>query len=187
MSADTLSSALKRGTTLGIIWAVILILCGIAALVLPEMAGISVAIVLSILILISGVVHLTTAAVSGSIGKYIWRTLVGIVYIIGGIWILMHPVLGLISFTLVLGWMFLLEGVFYLLSYFQARRSSGASWLLFDGIVTLILAILILAHWPSSSAWAIATIVGVNLLISGFTRLMALSAIRSALNAAAGD
>jgi uncharacterized membrane protein HdeD (DUF308 family) len=184
MSADSVSSALKRGTTLGIIWAVILILCGIAALALPEIAGISTAIALSILILISGVVHLTTAAVSGSIGRYLWRTLVGIVYIIGGIWLFMHPVLGLVSFTLVLGFIFLMEGIFYILSYFPARKASGAGWLLFDGIITLVLAILILAHWPSSSAWAIATIVGVNLLISGFTRLMALSAIRGALNAA---
>ncbi|HZU10383.1 MAG TPA: DUF308 domain-containing protein [Pseudacidobacterium sp.] len=183
MSADPVRNALKRGTTLGIIWAVILVLCGIAALALPVVAGISAAIFLAILILISGVIHLTTAPVAGGFGGYLWRTLVGIVYIVGGIWIFMHPVLGLVSFTLVLGWMFLFEGILYLLSYFQARRTGGAGWLLVDGIVTLVLALLILVHWPSSSAWAIATIVGVNLLISGFTRLMALSAVRAALNA----
>lgn len=185
MSADPLTTALKHGTTLGMVWAAILILCGIISLALPVVAGISTAIALSVLVLVSGVIHLTTAPVAGGFGGYLWRTLVGIVYIIGGIWLFMHPVLGLVSFTLVLGFIFLLEGIFYIIGFFQVRSTGGAAWLLVDGIVTLVLAFLILAHWPSSSAWAIATIVGVNLLISGITRLLALSAIRAALNTAA--
>ena len=88
MAADTLSTTLKRVTWLAIAWAVILILCGIISLMLPVMAGISTAIVLSILIIIAGVIHLTTGPISGSFGGYLWRTLVGIVYIIGGIWLL---------------------------------------------------------------------------------------------------
>ncbi|HEX3438143.1 MAG TPA: DUF308 domain-containing protein [Pseudacidobacterium sp.] len=184
MSADTVSNTLKRGTTRGIIWAVFLIICGIAALALPVIAGISTAIVLSILIIIAGIVHLVTAVVAGSFGGYLWRTLVGIVYIIGGIWLFRHPVLALHSFTLVLGFVFVMEGVFDIFAFFQVRKMGGAGWLLFDGIITLLLAFLILDRWPSSSAWAIATIVGINLLITGFTRLMALSAARSALSAA---
>jgi uncharacterized membrane protein HdeD (DUF308 family) len=65
------------------------------------------------------------------------------------------------------------------------RKTAGSGWLLFDGVITLLLAFLILDRWPSSAAWAIATIVGVNLLISGITRLMALLAVRRFLNAAA--
>ena len=183
--ADALVTTLKRGTGLAIAWAVILIIAGIISLSLPMLAGISTAIVLSVLIIIAGVIHLTTGPVAGSFGGYLWRTLVGIVYIIGGIWLLMHPVLSLASFTLVLGIVFLMEGVFAIISFFPVRGASGSGWLLFDGIITVLLALLILAHWPSSAAWAIATIVGVNLLISGITRLMALLAVRRVLNAAA--
>jgi len=184
MATDGLGGVLKRGTTLAIVWAVLLIICGCVSLALPEISGISTAIVLSVLIIISGVVHLTTAAVAGSFGGYVWRTLVGVVYIIGGIWLVMHPVLGLVSFTFVLGVVFAVEGVLAIISFFHARKTSGAGWFLFDGAVTLLLAFLILDRWPTSAAWAIATIVGVNLLISGFTRLMALFAIRRFLNAA---
>jgi uncharacterized membrane protein HdeD (DUF308 family) len=141
-------------------------------------AGISIAIVLSALIIVAGIVHLTTAFAAASIGAIVWRTLVGLVYVIGGIWLFMHPVLGLVSFTFVLSIIFLIEGIFAIISFFQVRKTDGSSWLLFDGIITLILAFLILDRWPTSAAWAIATIVGVNLLISGFTRLMALLAIR---------
>jgi uncharacterized membrane protein HdeD (DUF308 family) len=185
MSADTLSSTLKRVTGLAILWAVILIICGIFSLALPMIAGISTAIVLSVLIIFAGVIHLTTAPVSGGFGGYLWRTLVGIVYIIGGIWLFMHPILGLVSFTFVLGFVFLIEGFLAIISFFQARKTTGSSWLLFDGIITLLLAFLILDRWPSSAAWAIATIVGVNLLISGITRLMALLAARRVLHAVA--
>ena len=185
MTDHPLSKILKRGTGLAIAWAVILILCGIFSLSLPMIAGISTAIVLSVLILIAGVVHLTTAPVSGGFGGYLWRTLVGIVYIIGGIWLFMHPVMGLISFTFVLGIMFAIEGFLAIISFLAVRKTAGSGWLLFDGLITVVLAFLILRHWPSSAAWAIATIVGVNLLISGITRLMALLAVRRFLNAAA--
>lgn len=172
MSAETLTSALKRGTWVAIAWAILLILCGIFALALPEIAGLSAAIVISILIIISGVIHLTTAFVAGSFGGFAWRTLVGIVYIVGGIWLFLHPVLGLVSFTFVLGIILLMEGIFAILDFFRVRKITGSSWLLFDGIVTLILSFLILDRWPSSALWAIATIVGVNLIISGITLLM---------------
>jgi uncharacterized membrane protein HdeD (DUF308 family) len=183
--ADALVTTLKRGTGLAIAWAVILIICGIISLALPMIAGISMSIVLSVLIIIAGIVHLTTGPVAGSFGGYLWRTLVGIVYIAGGIWLFMHPGLALLTFTLVLGWIFVIEGIFAIISFFPVRKASGSGWLLFDGLVTLLLAFLILAHWPSSAAWAVATIVGVNLLISGITRLMALLAVRRVLSAAA--
>jgi uncharacterized membrane protein HdeD (DUF308 family) len=80
---------------------------------------------------------------------------------------------------------FLIEGFLAIISFFPVRKASGSGWLLFDGVITLLLAFLILDRWPSSAAWAIATIVGVNLLISGVTRLMALLAVRRVLSTAA--
>src|SRR5580698_3418783 len=125
MSTDTLGSTQRRGTGLAILWAVLLIICGIIALSSPVMAGISTAIVLSILIIVAGVVHLTTAAIAGSFGGYLWKTLVGIIYISGGIWLFRHPVLGLVSFTFVLGIVFLLEGFLQIISFFQLRKAAG--------------------------------------------------------------
>ena len=52
-------------------------------------------------------------------------------------------------------------------------KGDGASgWLLLNGVVTLLVGGLIWVHWPSSSIWAIGTLVGVNLLMTGITRLM---------------
>jgi uncharacterized membrane protein HdeD (DUF308 family) len=63
--------------------------------------------------------------------------------------------------------------------YFQVRAIQRAGWFLLDGIITLTLGLMIYLQWPSSSAWAIGTIVGVSLIVSGVTRLMLSSAVRN--------
>jgi uncharacterized membrane protein HdeD (DUF308 family) len=66
----------------------------------------------------------------------------------------------------------LAEGVLEIIAYFKTRSSGGSIWLLINGLITLLLGGLIWVHWPSSSVWAIGTLLGVNLLMTGITRLM---------------
>jgi uncharacterized membrane protein HdeD (DUF308 family) len=80
-------------------------------------------------------------------------------------------VIGVGSLTLVLGCLFLVEGIFDIALFFHVRSFHGAAWILFDGIISLVLGLLIYLQWPSSSAWAIGTLVGVSVIISGVTRL----------------
>jgi uncharacterized membrane protein HdeD (DUF308 family) len=73
---------------------------------------------------------------------------------------------------------FIAEALVDLLGYLRARKSIGSSWLLSDGIGNLILGLLIWIQWPSSSSWAIATLVGISMLMTGSTRLMITLAAR---------
>ena len=168
----------RRGTGWAMVWAVLFILAGLVMIVLPFEAGIGIAIWISAMIIAAGVFHLIFAVVAGSFGGYLWRTLIGILYMVGGIYLVMHPALALASFTFVLGIVFMVEGVLQIIAYFGTRALPGSGRILFDGIVTVLLAILILAHWPSSAVWALSTIVGINLLMSGTTRVMYLMAHR---------
>ena len=95
-----------------------------------------------------------------------------------------HPLLGVATLTLFLASLFLAEGVFEIVAFFGIRGQSGAGWMLLDGLVTILLAGLIWVHWPSSSAWAIGTIVGVSLLFSGVKWLMISLASRKVLGMA---
>jgi uncharacterized membrane protein HdeD (DUF308 family) len=99
--------------------------------------------------------------------------------VFGG-YLIMHPLLGVASLTLVLASLFLVEGVLDIVLFAKTRPLRGSGWILLDGIVTLLLGLLIYIHWPSSSVWAIGTLVGVSLLISGITRVMLSFAVRSA-------
>ena len=95
----------------------------------------------------------------------------GILYTFVGVYASLHPLAGLASLTFVLAIYLLAEGVLELVLSFRLRPLPGSNWLLFDGIITLILAILIWKNWPSSSEWVIGTLVGFSMLFSGAARL----------------
>jgi uncharacterized membrane protein HdeD (DUF308 family) len=69
----------------------------------------------------------------------------------------------------------------FILAAAQFRHQVGTGWLVFDGIITLILAVMIWRTWPSSTAWVLGTLLGLSMLFSGITRLMISMAGRRAL------
>jgi uncharacterized membrane protein HdeD (DUF308 family) len=84
------------------------------------------------------------------------------------------------SLTLLLASLFLVEGIFNIVLFFRAPTVLRSIWFLVDGIVTLLLGLMIYMQWPSSSAWAIGTLVGVSLIFSGVTRVMVALTVRKA-------
>jgi uncharacterized membrane protein HdeD (DUF308 family) len=162
--------------------AVMFILLGILAIVEPGVAGLAITILVGWLLIFGGGAHLVAAFSGGGAGRVIWQVLIGIVYIVGGFYFLTHPLLGLGSLTLLLAVIILMEAVFELIAYFRSRSESGSGWLLVNALITLLLGGLIWFHWPSSSVWAIGTLVGVNLLMTGISRLMLGLAARKLVN-----
>jgi uncharacterized membrane protein HdeD (DUF308 family) len=92
-------------------------------------------------------------------------------------------VVGVATLTLLLASLFLIEGILNIVLYVQMRPVHGSSWLLVDGIVTLLLGLMIYMQWPSSSAWAIGTLVGISMIFSGAARVMMSLAVRKSTNA----
>ena len=148
------------------------------AIASPLVAAVAVNAVIAWLIILAGAVHLIVGFHSHGAGSLIWKVLVGLAYILIGAYLLLHPLLGVATLTLLLASLFLIEGVLDLVLYFKVRPLHGAGWLLLDGVVTLLLSLLIWSHWPSSSAWAIGTLVGVSMIMSGVTRVMLSLAVR---------
>jgi uncharacterized membrane protein HdeD (DUF308 family) len=106
---------------------------------------------------------------------------VGLAYLAFGGYLLLHPVLGVASLTLVLAALFVIEGVLDLILFFRMRPLHGSAWLVIDGLITLALGGMIYAQWPSSSVWAIGILVGISLMISGITRIGMTLAVRRAV------
>ena len=148
-----------------------MIIAGVLAIVIPPVAGIAVLVMVAWLLMFSGAVHLVFAWHTRTAGGMIWELLLGILYIFVGIYVLLHPVAGLATLTLFLAVYLFLEGVLEFVLSFRLRPLPGSNWLLFDGIITLILAILIWRSWPSSTEWVIGTLVGISMLFSGAARL----------------
>jgi uncharacterized membrane protein HdeD (DUF308 family) len=179
--AQSISIAVGRsGSTVSILWGVLLIILGIMAISAPFLAAVAVNAVIAWLIIVAGIVHLVLSFHAHGAGSVIWRVLVGLAYLAFGGYMIVHPVVGVASLTLVLASLFVIEGVLNLMLYAKMRHLHGASWVLIDGIITLLLGLMIYMQWPSSSIWAIGLLVGVSLMISGATRIGLTLAVRRA-------
>jgi len=172
MSTQSTTNIFKQAAGASIGWAVVMIVLGVLALFLPLATGIGVSIAVGWIIVFSGVAYMASAFAARGAGSFVWRMLVGVIYICGGLYLAFHPGLALESLTLAMAVMFFLEGVLETVVFFLFRALPGSGWLLFDGLMALLLAYLIWHPWPGSSVWAIGTILGINLIVSGFARLM---------------
>jgi len=107
-----------------------------------------------------------------SVGNLLWEILLGVLYIFTGGYLLMRPVVGLASLTIVLAIYLFFEAVLEFAQFFRLRGQRGSGWMLFHGVITLLLAIIIWRHWPSSKLWVVGTLVGVSMLFNGISRFM---------------
>jgi uncharacterized membrane protein HdeD (DUF308 family) len=178
------SGLVRRVSTLAILWGVSLICLGVLALASPMLAAVAVNALIGWLIILAGVVHIVVAFHSREAGSVIWRLLVGLAYVAFGGYVIARPTLGVVSLTLLLASLFLVEGIFDIIQFFRAPSALRSTWFLLDGVVTLFLGLMIYMQWPSSSAWAIGTLVGVSLIFSGVTRVMVSLAVRKATSSA---
>jgi uncharacterized membrane protein HdeD (DUF308 family) len=160
------------------VWGLVMAVCGFLAIALPLASSVGIVILLAWLILFAAVAHLIFAFQSHSVGAFLWKILLAILYGLTGFCLLVNPVLGVASLTLVLAAFLLVEGVLEIVLYFKIRKLTHAGWVLFDGIITLLLGLLIWAQWPSSSVWVIGTLLGISLICSGISRFMLALAIR---------
>jgi len=176
MNGDTPSA--RSGTSWMMVWGIVMLICGIAAIALPWASGIGVVIVVGWVLIFSAASHLIFAFHTHSVGGVLWQVLLALVYGAAGVFMLMNPLTGLVTLTLVLAVFLLIEAALETVLYFQVRRATNAGWILFDAIVTLVLAILIWSQWPSSALWFIGTIIGISLIFSGLSRLSLASAMR---------
>jgi len=180
MAQNTPVEMVRHASTTSILWGVLLIVFGVVAVGAPLLAALAVNALVGWLIVLAGIVHLMLAFRVHGAGSVIWKLLVGIAYVCFGTYVILHPVLGIASLTLILASLFLIEGILDIILYVKMRPSHGSSWVLIDGIVTLLLGLLIYMQWPSSSAWAIGTLVGISLIFSGVARVGMSMAVRKA-------
>lgn len=174
------AEAARRETAISVGMALLLILLGLLALTLPGALGVAVAILVIWTVVFSGLAHIVYAWNARAAGDLAWGLSVGLVYLIAGVYLLLHPRESLASLTLVLAVLFLLEAGAMLGAFLRLRRLPGARWLLVNAVLALVLGLLIALNWPSSSLWAIGSLLGVNLLFSGSVRLILFWRMRGA-------
>jgi uncharacterized membrane protein HdeD (DUF308 family) len=173
-------SAINEHWVLFLIEGIVLLILGAAAIVLPELATITFTIFIGWIFLISGVVGLiTTLWMHTRVPGFWWSLLSALIGIAAGVLLLIWPLTGVLSLTLVLSAFFIVEGVASIMYAFEHRNqlSGRWGWMLISGIIDLILAAIIIAGLPGTAAWALGLLVGINMLFGGAALIaMALAA-----------
>jgi uncharacterized membrane protein HdeD (DUF308 family) len=182
-----LAKSLVAHWKLFLIEGIILVILGLAAIMLPLIATIAIAIVVGWIFLLSGVVGLLATFRMRSAPGFWWSLLSGILGVVAGFVLLRWPLSGAFSLTLVLTLFLVLEGVVSIMFALEHKRELSGRWgmMLVSGVVDLILAGMIYSGLPGTAVWAIGLLVGINMVFGGSALIaMALHA-RNAAPAAA--
>ena len=174
-SAGGLAAALKKSISehwrLFLAEGIVLVVLGLAAIVIPPIAGLATTIIIGWLFVIGGAVGLVATSGAHRAPGFGWSLFSAIVALIAGIVLLWNPWQGLATLTYVLIAFFLIDGVLIIAMAFAHRRELTGrwEWMMLGGVMDLILAAIIIAGLPGTLAWALGLLVGIDLLFGGFS------------------
>ncbi|MCE5321791.1 HdeD family acid-resistance protein [bacterium] len=151
--------------TLGIL----MIALGILAIGVPFVSTLAVAYTLGLILIVGGVAYAIHAFKTRGEGGFILKLITTLVYIAAGVFLLAYPLAGAVILTLVLAIFWSVAGIVKIINALQLRHRPNWGWMLFNGIVTLILGIIVWSMWPMASLWVLGLFVGIDLIVAGWT------------------
>src|SRR6478609_1934502 len=175
--------SLHQHWVLFLVEGVVLLVLGATAIVIPPLATLAVTILFGWLFLVSGIVGLFTTYWMRHAPGFWWSLVSAILALVVGGMLLASPLTGAFSLTLLLIAFFIVEGAASIMFAFDHKRelSGRWGWMLVSGIIDLALALMIFAGLPSTAAWAVGLLVGINMIFGGAAMVvMALHARKAA-------
>ncbi len=179
VSADSVT--LRKHSTWFIIYGVLLVLLGIVAILLPGIATLALELMVGWLLLLGGAFGLVAVISSGRSAPGFWWDLVtAIVTILGGLSLLVLPLVGALTLTIVLAAYLLASGAAQVIESIQFRKKvPGAwAWVLISGLVTVALGMIIVLGLPGTATWVLGLLVGINLVMTGTAVVTAAVCVR---------
>ncbi|MDX1680221.1 MAG: DUF308 domain-containing protein [Akkermansiaceae bacterium] len=150
---------------------IILILLGAAAILLPNAFTLAIELLVGAILLVGGLVTMIRGFQLSGISGSAAAVILGLLSAIAGLLFLFNPAGGMISLTIVLAVLFLLQGFAEIAAGSSNAQGSAKGWLLISGIAGVVVALLLLFGLPSTAAWAVGLLVGIKLLFSGISLL----------------
>src|SRR5215218_5928448 len=131
-------------------------LAGLAALAWPTMATVAVEFFVGWMLVLGGVFGLIALVHSKSALGFLWNLITSLLAAVAGLLLLTRPIAGAVYLTLVLAIYFFAQGATLIIAAFDYRRRvpGGWGWLLFAGLVDLLLGVAVVTGLPGSASWA---------------------------------
>ena len=146
---------------------VVYVIAGFIALGSVVMATVASVLVVGVMMIIAGVAEVFSAFQVKSWGKFLLWVLLGALYIIAGFVTFENPLLAAALLTLVLGASLVASGIMRIILAFSTKQETPWIWIVLSGVITLLLGLLILAHWPVSSLYILGVFLGIDLVMAG--------------------
>jgi uncharacterized membrane protein HdeD (DUF308 family) len=163
--ADIAPLRAKWGWIVGL--GVVYLIAGFVALGSVMMATVASVFVVGVMMIVAGIAEIINAFQLKGWGKFLIWALLGVLYIVAGFVTLQNPLLAAALLTLILGASLIASGLVRIFLAFSMKRESPWVWVLLSSLVTLLLGLLILAHWPISSVYVLGIFLGVDLVMAG--------------------
>jgi uncharacterized membrane protein HdeD (DUF308 family) len=172
--------AQKAGRNAGWLTAlgVVTVIAGFMAVGSPLGAGLGISIFIGIALVIAGIARTVGAFSAGSFGQGALAFIGGMLTLVAGVILTARPDFALATLTLMLGAYLVVDGVSSGVLAFHVRPEKGWGWMFISAALGVILGFMLLKEWPLSGLWAIGTLVGINLMFSGFSIIAIGSAAR---------
>jgi uncharacterized membrane protein HdeD (DUF308 family) len=182
-----MTSATQSPTSLSPGWSlalgILLVIAGVLALVFPVIAAVTAALYIGWFAIIAGIIAIVIAIRTRSEPQFGWRLAVGILYLALGVLLVSNPIAAAASLALLVGGLMAASGVVEIMLAFRRKPQGGWGWLLANGILSIVLAILIVIGWPLGSLVLIGYLVGFQIITCGIARIALSSAARKAPSA----
>jgi uncharacterized membrane protein HdeD (DUF308 family) len=157
---------------------VIMIVAGFIALMSVVMATVVSVLIVGTMMILSGIVEIVHGFQMKQWSRFFMWVLIGAFYVIAGLLIVWNPLLASVALTLVVGIVLIFAGVARIMLAMQMRSASPWGWVLVSGMITTLLGIVVILHWPVSSLYVLGIFLGVDLIIAGSSWLGAAVAFR---------
>jgi len=165
---------MQKNSNLFLIEGILLIILGTFAISLPQFTTLGAGLVIGFVLLIGGFYKFFRTMKLKNEVKYFWLSLAsGIIAALAGIYLLSNPIKGIYLMTVLLAVYFLVDGAASVVMALQSKDNKYWNMLLLSGIITFILAVLIISGLPYSAMWALGLLVGINLITYGFSITLA--------------
>jgi uncharacterized membrane protein HdeD (DUF308 family) len=158
---------------------ILLSVLGLLLIAAPALGTLAVDLLVGWFLIIGGIAQLIHAFMEKAWRGFLLEVASGMLYLVVGLLLLFYPMAGAQALTIFLAAFLLIEGIVRIAMALRLRPAQGWGWLLFGGIVTVILALLIWMQWPASALWVIGLLVGINLLFTGWSLTMMAIAMRA--------
>jgi uncharacterized membrane protein HdeD (DUF308 family) len=157
---------------------VLMILFGFTIIIFPVAGTFTVELLFGLLLLIAGITEVVLSFRVRGWGGFFLLLMMGIFSLVVGLTLLMFPIQGVITLTLLLGLFLAATGLLKIIFSFTMKGVDEWGWVLFNGIISVLLGVLIIGAWPSDAAWVIGLLFGIDMVFGGLTSLMFYSAAK---------